>query len=63
MEGLKGLLKLNPGNSLETPDILVLTETFLTKPTDIEGFYSIHSLARKPAEGRPSGGVSIFYNP
>ncbi|PSN55010.1 hypothetical protein C0J52_02335 [Blattella germanica] len=29
----------------------------------MDGYYSIHSLARKSAEGRPAGGVSLFYKP
>lgn len=63
VEGLKGILKITPTDIFNSSDILVLTETYLVKHIDLEGFYSIHSLAEKPQKGRPSGGVSIFYKP
>ena len=64
LEGLISLMKLCPDDILRTHNILLLTETLLTKPIDIEGFYSFHSLSRPPANrGRPSGGIRIACKP
>ena len=38
---------------------MILTETLTTEPIEINGFYGLHSYARK-TEGRPTGGVSCY---
>ncbi|KAJ4451801.1 hypothetical protein ANN_03273 [Periplaneta americana] len=43
-------------------DILILYETFLQEPRNINGFHAAHVLAKVGPEGRPSGGVSCYYN-
>lgn len=43
-------------------DLMVFTETFATEPIDIDGFYGLHSYAKK-TEGRPTGGVSCYLKP
>ncbi|CAG0899033.1 unnamed protein product [Darwinula stevensoni] len=48
-KGLRSLIKLSPDNIFGMHDILLLTETFLTKPMDIDSYYSFHSLARPTA--------------
>ena len=63
-EGLKSLLNILPDDEIfNNNNILIFCETFLQKPWTIDGFYAIHALAKSGTEGRPSGGVSCFYNP
>jgi hypothetical protein len=44
---------------LKDVDTIILTETFLTEPLDLQGFYAIHSYAT-PTAGRPAGGITYF---
>jgi hypothetical protein len=40
-------------------DAIILTETLLTEPLNLQGFYAIHSYAT-PTAGRPAGGIACF---
>lgn len=63
IEGLKSAFSTMPDNNILRNDILILTETFLTDSTHIEGFYSTHSLATQGQRGRPSGGITCMIKP
>lgn len=41
-------------------DVLLLTETFTTKESDMQGYYGTHVLATRGEAGRPSGGISCY---
>ena len=61
-EGIE-TLDLLPRSAFNEIDILILNETWATSSFEIPGFYAHHSFAVKRAgPGRPSGGVSVFYN-
>lgn len=62
VEGLDHIKRHMPVNIFKE-DIIILTETFLTKESSIQGYHSHHSLARQGPAGRPSGGISCFYKP
>ena len=54
---------LNSQSALSDVDVLVLTETWSLVSFELTGFYGAHALAqRATGPGRPSGGVSVFYN-
>ena len=59
MEGLKNAIKYISNEDLKAYDIMILKETLTTEPIEINGFYGLHSYARK-TEGRPTGGVSCY---
>ncbi|KAJ4425920.1 hypothetical protein ANN_27546 [Periplaneta americana] len=50
---------LNP-NIWADKDVIVLTETFLTKDWCSQHHYTIHSLATQGQTGRPKGGITIL---
>jgi hypothetical protein len=49
--------------SIFQEDIIVLTETFSTKPIHMDNYYSIHNLASQGTTGRPSRGISCLITP
>lgn len=62
VEGLRSVLRTMPVNILDS-DIIILTETFLTREHSIEGYYMHHVLAHQGERGRPSGGIACFIKP
>ena len=63
VEGATRALSLLPPSAFVDIDVIILTETWETKPLELPGFYAAHSLALLPSgRGRPSGGVSILFN-
>ena len=63
VEGLRTVLTATPILPLQDNDILLFSETFATKDTEISGFHGIHSPAKKGEKGRPTGGLSCFVKP
>ncbi|KAJ9577008.1 hypothetical protein L9F63_006445 [Diploptera punctata] len=62
VEGLGSVKRLMPINIL-TSDIIILTETFNTCETSLQGYYTYETLATKGNMGRPSGGITCLIKP
>jgi exonuclease III len=61
VEGLNSACNIMPENIFKKDyDVVILTETFLTEPRNIAGFYDFHCLAAQHQKGRPYGGISCF---
>jgi hypothetical protein len=58
-EGIRNAIPYVPQNILKDIDAIILTETFLTEPLDLQGFYAIHSYAT-PTAGTPAVGITCF---
>jgi len=62
-EGFTGVCTHLSLHELKGLDVIILTETFATSISCLPGFYAACCPARKKeGPGRPSGGVTIFYN-
>ncbi|KAJ4447517.1 hypothetical protein ANN_09524 [Periplaneta americana] len=59
IKGYESMVRSTPIN-IFNDDLMILTETFLMAETDIQGYYSHHSLVKQGPTGRPSGGISCF---
>jgi hypothetical protein len=60
-EGVENALEYVPLKDFSQCGIWVLTETFTTKPVEIDGYFSYHTFASRVTRlGRHSGGVSVF---
>ena len=46
-----------------TTDVIILTETFNTRETCLQGYYTYEVLATKGHAGRPSGGITCLIKP
>ena len=62
VEGLGNIVRTMP-RSIFYEDAIVLTETFLQEPLELDGYYSKHRLATQGPLGRPSGGISCYIKP
>lgn len=56
-------MKRNMPVNIFTEDVIILTETFLLQETELQGYYNHHILAKQGLTGRPSGGISCFFQP
>lgn len=56
-------MKRNMPINIFREDVIILTETFLSEETELQGYYSHHILAKQGLIGRPSGGISCFFLP
>ncbi|KAJ4426602.1 hypothetical protein ANN_26400, partial [Periplaneta americana] len=50
IEGMKTTLPYIPEEIMENTDAMILTETFLTDPIELQGYYAIHTLATPTEE-------------
>ena len=62
VEGLESVKRSIPMNILTT-DVIILTETFNTRETCLQGYYTYEVLATKGHAGRPSGGITCLIKP
>ena len=62
-EGLITAFDMLPNEDLKKFDLIVLTETFLTKEWFAADFYNIHAFAMQGQRGRPIGGITCLLKP
>ena len=63
IEGITNMMSLLPQDTLQDYDLVILTETMLTKEWSKEMFYCVHNFATKGATGRPRGGITCLLKP
>jgi hypothetical protein len=63
IEGLISVIEYLNSNIIIENDIIILTETFLTRSWNSSNHYAIHLLATQGQVGRPKGGISILPKP